>query len=143
MPRAPRACPGDSYRCPNKIRGEQRYCPECKPQAWSGSTRRQTLPPDWPEIRRFVLDRDDGVCQIADADICTGVATDADHLGASDDHRLHLLRAACRPCHQRRSSSQGGRAAAEARRAGMLNDPAVRAAERQQQRRRRQDPPDD
>lgn len=81
--------------------------------AWHGSTRRATLPPDWPTIRPRILRRDHHRCQLA-GPRCLVRATEVDHIGDRDDHRDENLRAACRPCHMTRSSSQGGQAAAAA-----------------------------
>ena len=82
---------------------------------WQHSTRRATLPDDWPALRRAVLVRDAWQCQIADPQRCTGHATDVDHIGRSEDHSLANLRAACRPCHARRSAMQGAAARAVSR----------------------------
>lgn len=54
---------------------------------------------DWPTIRTFVLDRDDGLCQYCHL----RAATDADHiwprrLGGTD--HIDNLRAACGPCNK-------------------------------------------
>jgi len=56
------------------------------------------LPPDWAQRRRAVLERDGWVCQIQGPK-CIGRANEADHIGANTDHRLHMLQAACKPCH--------------------------------------------
>lgn len=83
---------------------------------WTGSTRRVTLPPDWPRIRNSVLKRDGRRCRI-NGPMCIGMASEVDHAGSRDDHRPESLRAACRPCHLSRSSGQGGAAAGRAARA--------------------------
>ena len=76
--------------------------------AWEGSTRKATLPPNWDsEIRPAVLERDGYRCQIRFHEVCIGVANQVDHMGDRNDHRPEVLRAACGPCHQRRSSQQG------------------------------------
>jgi 5-methylcytosine-specific restriction protein A len=82
---------------------------------WRSSTRRSTLPPNWPSLRRAVLERDGFACQIRDPG-CTGQATECDHINDRDLHTEANLRAACHRCHLRRSSSQGGRAAQAKRR---------------------------
>lgn len=77
------------------------------------SARTVPLPPGWWRIRKQVLQRDGGVCQHVRADtglICGAPATDVDHMGEPDDHRLHMLRALCRFHHSRVTGSQGGRA---------------------------------
>ena len=79
------------------------------PTGWVGSTRRARLPPDWPERRLAVLDRDGWRCQIR-GPRCTGRATDADHIVRGDDHSLTNLQAACPPCHGRKSGQEGAAA---------------------------------
>ncbi|PZG20612.1 HNH endonuclease [Nonomuraea aridisoli] len=81
---------------------------------WKGSTRRHTLPPNWPDIRRAVLRRDGYQCTHIRADTgnrCGERATDVDHLGDRDDHRLQNLAAKCAGHHRRKSSRQGAEAA--------------------------------
>jgi 5-methylcytosine-specific restriction endonuclease McrA len=55
----------------------------------------------WPVVRRQVLNRDGGKCQIR-LDGCTDIATDCDHIVAVSDggapFALHNLRAACHRC---------------------------------------------
>jgi 5-methylcytosine-specific restriction enzyme A len=74
------------------------------------SWRRSPLPANWPQLRRAVLRRDKGVCQIK-GPRCTEQATEVDHKGAHDDHRLVMLQAVCKPCH----ASKTGRDARAAR----------------------------
>lgn len=85
--------------------------------AWEGSTRRETLPPDWLEIRQKVFARDGYRCTaiLPDGRRCPGPAQECDHIGDRLDNSLGNLRSLCTPHHQHRSSSQGGRASAEAR----------------------------
>jgi hypothetical protein len=81
---------------------------------WKGSTRRATLPPNWATvIRPAVLARDGYRCMhIRDDDTrCPERATDVDHLGDRDDHRLENLAAKCGWHHRRKSGTQGARAA--------------------------------
>lgn len=82
---------------------------------WRDSTRRSTLPADWPRVRNHVLKRDGRQCRIA-GPMCIGTATEVDHVGDREDHRPESLRAACSPCHLDRSSRQGAGASAQARR---------------------------
>jgi 5-methylcytosine-specific restriction protein A len=83
-----------------------------KAKPWGTSTRKARLPPNWPQLRRYVLARDGGVCYV-----CRQPGADqVDHLVAGDDHREENLRAIhSRPCHARKSSSEGGAAAAAVR----------------------------
>lgn len=77
--------------------------------AWSGSTRRQRLPRDWPTIRRRILERDGWRCQL-NYPGCTTAATDVDHITRGDDHRDTNLQAACPTCHAKKSSAEGHQA---------------------------------
>jgi 5-methylcytosine-specific restriction protein A len=50
-------------------------------------------------------------CQIRTPGVCTGGATECDHIVAVADgggHELSNLRAACAACHKARSAQQGG-----------------------------------
>jgi hypothetical protein len=107
MPRARRRCPatGCDHLTP---------CPDHTPAPWASSSRRATLPPDWPTIRAHILERDTA-CQLAYSGTwrtrtgpasCTGHALEVDHIGAPDDHRPHMLRGVCPPCHRRRTQQQ-------------------------------------
>lgn len=78
--------------------------------AWSRASRSERatrLPSDWPARRKRVLARDRHACQLRIAGVCVGRATDVDHIEQNDDHSDANLRAACSPCHARRSSQQG------------------------------------
>ncbi len=57
------------------------------------------MPPGWSKIRAAVLKRDRGECQ-ARTWKCTGRATEVDHRGDPNDHRLAMLQSVCRDCHQ-------------------------------------------
>lgn len=57
-----------------------------------------------------MLRRDRGLCQIA-GPRCVREATEVDHMGAHDDHRLAVLQAVCSVCH----ASKTGRDAARSR----------------------------
>jgi 5-methylcytosine-specific restriction enzyme A len=77
------------------------------PQAWAGSDRRAHLPSDWPAIRKRVLARDRGRCQIH-GPTCQLVATEVDHLnGDRNDHRMENLQSVCSVCHGHKSSAEG------------------------------------
>ncbi|WP_243063201.1 HNH endonuclease [Humibacter sp. RRB41] len=90
---------------------------------WEGSNRRQTLPPNWAEIRSRILKRDGGRCQWVRGDTqrkCLRPATDVDHRissadgGTDDDSNLQSL---CGWHHRWKSSHEGGQASGAARRA--------------------------
>lgn len=70
------------------------------------SRRRSELPPNWPAIRTFVLERDGHRCRIQ-GPRCTGHATEVDHVGDRHNHQPRNLRAACHPCHAGRTAEQG------------------------------------
>lgn len=72
---------------------------------WSGE-RKADLPSDWRARRLRILERDAWLCRIGYADICIVSANEVDHVGDRTDHRDHMLRAACRPCHGRRTQGQ-------------------------------------
>jgi 5-methylcytosine-specific restriction endonuclease McrA len=70
------------------------------------------MPPGWERLRRAVLNRDGGRCQL-----CGEPATDVDHVVSRADRGgedMANLRALCAPCHRKRSAAQGGRATAQA-----------------------------
>lgn len=77
---------------------------------WQGSTRKATLPPNWPAIRRQVLERDGHRCTWPDPAApdgrCLAAATDVDHVGDRDDHDPANLRSLCGPHHLQRTSGQ-------------------------------------
>ena len=79
----------------------------------STSGRTAPLPPDWPARRRAALERDGYRCVKIRGDTgerCPDRATDVDHMGAPDDHRLHMLQSLCAFHHARKTAAQGGRA---------------------------------
>jgi 5-methylcytosine-specific restriction protein A len=111
MPRAPR-------RCTRNGCDELAPCPHHTRPAWQGSTRRATLPHDWPAIVRRILRRDPS-CQLAYPDswhtahgptTCAGRSTEVDHIGNPGDHTPGNLRGVCSPCHRRRTQAQSAAA---------------------------------
>lgn len=75
------------------------------------SARTAPLPPDWPNIRRRILQRDGHQCTwLTNGIRCCEPATDVDHIGDPSLHADENLRSLCRGHHRRRSSSQGGKA---------------------------------
>lgn len=79
---------------------------------WAGSNRRQQLPPDWPAIRRRILQRDGHQCTalMGDGTRCPERARDVDHLGDRHDHRDENLTSKCGWHHGRKSSAEGNAA---------------------------------
>lgn len=71
--------------------------------AWQGR-RRGELPNGWNRIRTRILNRDP-TCMLR-FDCCTLTSTEVDHIGAGSDHRDHMLRGVCPPCHKRRTQDQ-------------------------------------
>lgn len=56
------------------------------------------LPPNWKRLRVAVLKRDRGLCQ-HNGPKCLRRASEVDHKGDADDHRLSSLQSVCKPCH--------------------------------------------
>lgn len=81
---------------------------------WAGSTRRDTLPPDWPALRRAAKVRDPAqTCHL-----CGAPGGDTlDHVIRGNDHSLENLAWAHdrRPphCHRYKSSAEGNQAKRE------------------------------
>lgn len=88
---------------------------------WEGSTRRDELPDDWPDRRALVMQRDHYRCRwVINAqsdERCGTTATDVDHIGDRNDHRLINLQALCREHHAIKSSREGTAARWQHRRA--------------------------
>lgn len=81
------------------------------PGGWSGSTRKERLPSDWPERRARVLERDRHQCTVIEGgERCIEVATEVDHVVPGDDHRDENLASICSWHHGRKSSREGNRA---------------------------------
>ncbi|MFE3711485.1 HNH endonuclease [Streptomyces scopuliridis] len=79
--------------------------------AWDSSTRRASLPPDWPVIRVRILTRDQGKCTwMHEGKRCGWKATDVDHIvphsqgGTDHDSNLTSL---CSWHHRRKSAAEG------------------------------------
>ncbi|MFF1756142.1 HNH endonuclease [Streptomyces sp. NPDC058266] len=78
---------------------------------WAGSDRRTELPPDWPQRRADVLDRDGHRCRWRTNGIACGKhATDVDHIKPGNDHRPENLQALCTDHHAIKSSREGNAA---------------------------------
>ena len=110
LPRAPRRCPrlGCDERVP---------CPH-HGGPWAGSTRRATLPREWPALVALVLTRDP-VCTLHypgtwhtthGPTTCTRTSTEVDHVGDRLDHNPANLRGVCHECHARRTAEQSAAA---------------------------------
>lgn len=81
---------------------------------WRGSTRKATLPPDWPQRQLLVLERDRHKYQHIRTDTgapCGRFANEVDHIGDRDDHSYGNLQALCHWHHLRKSGRPGGLAA--------------------------------
>lgn len=77
---------------------------------WRTSRRKDTLPPNWEQIRRVALARDAHTCYV-----CGGHATHVDHVKNSAEGGTDAesnLRAICEWDHLIKSSAEGGRAKA-------------------------------
>ena len=80
---------------------------------WDTSDRKSRLPPDWPEIRIRIFQRDKYRCQwrvSPSGEICGQLATDVDHIQRGDNHADSNLQALCGPHHRSKSSSEGAKA---------------------------------
>lgn len=75
---------------------------------WSGSTRRDRLPPDWQRIRRRILARDAHQCQHLDTGTrCCAPANQVDHINRGDVHEDWNLQALCEHHHRVKSAREG------------------------------------
>jgi len=73
------------------------------PGAWRTTPR----PRGWKTLRAQTLARDAHQCTwIEDGERCTNEGTDADHIGAPDDHSLDNLRTLCGGHHRKRTALQ-------------------------------------
>ena len=85
--------------------------------AWDTSDRRARLPRNWPTLRRAILKRDRGVCQLRHPG-CLIRATEVDHIVAGDNHAPGNLRALCSSCHKGVTAVQAKTAQAAVRTRG-------------------------
>jgi 5-methylcytosine-specific restriction endonuclease McrA len=76
-------------------------CPTHTPAPWTGSTRRQRLPPGWDKTRQRILRRDGHRCVP-----CGAPAAEVDHIINNDDHSPSNLQAICHPCHERKTLAE-------------------------------------
>jgi 5-methylcytosine-specific restriction endonuclease McrA len=74
---------------------------------WETSRRRFRLPDNWQEIRLPVLRDADWICELRYEGVCTGTASEVDHINRGDDHSRGNLRAVCHRCHAKKSSAEG------------------------------------
>lgn len=98
MARASKAC--GQPECPHL-----QPCPDHPKVAWSGSTRRRELPPDWERRRRSVLARDPICVLCHDA-----LTTDVHHTGDPSDHAISELAGVCSRCHNTETQQQAANA---------------------------------
>ena len=74
--------------------------------SWDTSSRRSGLPSNWHLIRDRVLRNAGWLCEIGYS-CCAVEATEVDHINRGNNHQVSNLRAACKPCHARKSSAEG------------------------------------
>lgn len=109
--RAPKFC--GNPECGTLVPAGVRYCAECD-QPWksTGPPTRSSRSADarWRRLTKQILKRDNHQCQIRYVGICTGRATEVDHIipvtQGGTDHPSNL-QAACRECHLAKSSDEG------------------------------------
>lgn len=79
-----------------------------RPRALSATARRTTpLPANWEDLRAQAMQRDGNQCTwMEDGQRCPEQGTDADHIGAPDDHSLENLRILCGYHHRKRTAIQ-------------------------------------
>ncbi len=76
--------------------------------AWTTSTRRDQLPPNWATIRAATLDAANHQCQWHTNSIrCQAPATDVDHINRGNNHHPDNLQALCRYHHALKSAREG------------------------------------
>lgn len=74
---------------------------------WANSTRSARLPPNWPQLRTAVWERDGDICWVCHLP----GADEIDHKQAGDNHDLaNLAPIHNNPCHRRKSASEGAQA---------------------------------
>ena len=101
-------------RCSRTDCDQYAPCPDHVTPAWSGSSRRTTLPPDWEARRKATRDRAHGRCEGISlngephwhAPTCNGTGTDCDHDKRGNDHSLTNLRWLSKPCHTRKTAHE-------------------------------------
>lgn len=74
--------------------------------------------PEYKRNRTLAMRRDKWRCQIQEPGICIGAASTCDHIvpvTQGGTHRLDNLRAACGPCHARKTADEGGGARSQDR----------------------------
>lgn len=109
MPRAGRPCPTPG--CPNL-----QPCTIHADRPWSRSTRKQRIGRSgWEEQaeHKAILQRDNHRCYTPFPDICTGTATQVDHiinLAAGGTDHPHNKRAICPLCHRRKTAHEAAEA---------------------------------
>jgi 5-methylcytosine-specific restriction protein A len=75
---------------------------------WKDSDRRERLPIDWPELRKFVIDRDKTCRWVIDGgQVCGQPGNQVDHVHRGDDHRAANLQLLCVPHHLAKTSQEG------------------------------------
>lgn len=79
---------------------------------WQGSTRRDRLPDNWPQLRKDAGRRDSWLCQAKKPNgrLCLMPANQVDHVVPGDDHRLSNLQCLCEDHHSTKSGQEGAAA---------------------------------
>lgn len=83
--------------------------------SWEGSTRRERLPDDWEERRKFVIRRAGGICEKIKTSTgrrCTNSGRDVDHIIRGDDHEPTNLQLLCVWHHREKTAAEGNEAQA-------------------------------
>lgn len=95
--------------------------------AWGPKSGRSApLPSNWRFLRAQRLKIDGYQCTETREDTqlrCESKATDVDHIGEPDDHRLIMLRSLCGWHHDIKTAGQGGRAAGANKKARTSREP--------------------
>lgn len=111
---APRGC--KHLRCRKLVQTGERYCEEHRPTyAWSDrreSASKRGYDWAWQQLRKRILLRDSGLCQLCLALDKITAARDVDHIvpkeegGTDDDENLQSL---CRSCHKAKTAQESAR----------------------------------
>jgi 5-methylcytosine-specific restriction protein A len=81
------------------------------PQPWTGSDRKQRLPPNWTRTVTAIWQRDGSRCQQCGR-LCHRGQGDGEvhHITDADDHRMSNLQLLCTPCHAVETATEAAQA---------------------------------